>query len=52
LALIRRCGLTQRDVAERLGQASGSTVGYLAKKVKSAAKCDPALQRQLESTTR
>ncbi len=52
LALIRRCGLTQRDTAERLGLASGSAVGYLTRKVKSSAQCDPALQRQLESTTR
>ena len=52
LALIRRCGLTQRDVAERLGLASGSAVGYLMRKVKSSAPSDPSLRRKLENTTR
>ena len=52
LALIRRCGLTQRDAAVRLGLTSGSAVGYLVRKVKSCAKRDSALRQQLESMTR
>ncbi len=51
-SLIRRCGLTQRDAAERLGLTSGSAVSYLVRKVKASAKHDSSVRQQIEDRTR
>lgn len=52
LSLVRRCGLTQRDVVARLGLASGSAVSYLVRKIKADSKRDTTLRQQLESLTK
>ncbi len=52
LSLIRRCGLTQRDAAGRLGLTSGSAVSYLIRKVKASAKRDSSVRQQIEDMTR
>lgn len=40
LALIRRCGLTQREAAAEIGLSSGSAVSYLARLVKARCRAD------------
>ena len=51
LALIRRCGLTERAVAGHLGIGSGSAVSYLVRAVKSRALSDPSLSGQVAAVT-
>lgn len=42
LALIRRCGLTERAAAAELGLRTGSAVSYLVRQVKARCRADPA----------
>ena len=51
LALMRRCGMTERAVAERLGMRSGSAVSYLIRRLKERARTDAAIARSVERVT-
>ncbi len=49
LALVRRCGMTEREAAARLGLNSGAAVSYLIRRLKERARTDPATARLVES---
>lgn len=50
LALVRRCGMTEREVAARLGLGSGAAVSYLIRRIKERARTDAATARLVEHT--
>ncbi|MBM4142124.1 MAG: hypothetical protein FJ225_00805 [Lentisphaerae bacterium] len=52
LALVRRCGMTEREVATRLGLGSGAAVSYLIRRIKERARTDAATARLVEQTGR
>ena len=51
LALFRRCGLTERAVAQALGMGSGSAVSYLVRTLKSRFRTDPELAKTVKEIT-
>jgi REP element-mobilizing transposase RayT len=51
LALVRRSGLTQRDVASRLGLSSGSAVSHLIRQLKQRACTDAVTARLVRGIT-
>lgn len=51
LALIRRCGLTERAAAAELGLSSGSAVSYLIRRVKARARVDPGSAKLVQRLT-
>jgi hypothetical protein len=50
MALVRRCGLTQRQAATRLGLQSGSAVSYLIRMAKERARSDGSVRQMIERT--
>lgn len=52
LALVRRCGMTEREAAARLGLASGAAVSYLIRKIKERARICTQTARLVESVAR
>ena len=51
LALIRRCGITERAVTAELGLTRGSAVGYLTRLVKARCRADPATAERVRRLT-
>jgi hypothetical protein len=52
LALVRRCGLTERAAAHRLGLGSGAAVSYLIRRIKERARTDTVTAHLVESVGR
>jgi hypothetical protein len=52
LALVRRCGMTEREAAARLGLGSGAAVSYLIRRIKERARTDAAAGRLVEQVCR
>lgn len=48
LALLRRCGLSERTIAEELGVGSGAAVSYLIRRAKARAATESAVQTVLK----
>ena len=46
MGLMRHCGMTQREVAERLGMTSGSSVGWLLRRLKEKSRTDKGTMKQ------
>jgi len=52
LALVRRCGLTEREAATHLGLGSGAAVSYLIRRIKERVLTDPLTARRVERVCR